>query len=47
MEMIDLSRDLFHRTQTHPLVWNVFVGTMQRAWRDAYPDEPAPSLVTL
>jgi len=37
----------YHRTQTHPLVWNVFVGTMQRAWREAYPNEPAPSLADL
>jgi glycosyltransferase involved in cell wall biosynthesis len=37
----------YHRTQTHPAVWDVFVGVMQRAWREAYPAEPPPSLTDL
>ena len=37
----------YHRTQTHPLVWDLFVGTMQRAWRQAYPNESTPSLTDL
>jgi glycosyltransferase involved in cell wall biosynthesis len=37
----------YHRTQTHPVVWDLFVGTMQRAWRQAYPNEPTPSLTDL
>lgn len=37
----------YHRTQTHPLVWEMFTSAMQRAWRTAYPTDPAPSLTDL
>jgi polysaccharide biosynthesis protein PelF len=37
----------YHRTQTHPLVWNLFVDVMRRAWRQAHPNEPPPSLTGL
>ncbi|HEV8346839.1 MAG TPA: GT4 family glycosyltransferase PelF [Vicinamibacterales bacterium] len=37
----------YHRTQTHSLVWDVFVDTMRSAWRKAQPNEPPPSLTDL
>jgi glycosyltransferase involved in cell wall biosynthesis len=37
----------YHRTNAHPAVWDVFVGVMQNAWREAFPQDPAPSVADL
>ena len=37
----------YHRTMTHPAVWDTFVAEMQQGWRDARPSDPLPSLAEL
>jgi glycosyltransferase involved in cell wall biosynthesis len=34
----------YDRTQKHPAVWESFVAIVDRAWRDAHPDDAPPTL---
>lgn len=37
----------YHRTLSQPAVWDTFVAVLRRAWRDAYPGDPPPSIADL